>query len=110
MSSSKTIKIFLLDGEATGTKTIELSNWNGKSYLIPRNKLKEALNDRENREELDSQCVYLLIGKSEAGEQKVYVGEAEKFSKRITKHNKEKDFWNLVICFIAKDENLTKAH
>jgi len=110
MNKGKTVKIFLLDGEPTGSKTVELSNWNGKAYLIPRNKLPDISKDNDSKDELMSQCVYLLIGNSEEGKRVVYVGEAETYLTRINQHNKNKDFWNLAICFITKDENLTKAH
>jgi len=106
MSESKTLKIFLLDGEPTGTKIVEMSNWTGKAFIIPRKKIKNIL----QRKELNSQAVYFLIGENEEGDQSVYVGEAEEFKKRILQHNNNKDFWNSVICFISKDDNLTKAH
>jgi hypothetical protein len=110
MGNPKTIKVFLSDGEPTGTKIVELSNWTGISYLIPRARLKDTLTDINNRTDLDSQCVYFLIGENESNENCIYVGEAEEFSKRITQHNLMKDFWNLVMVFASKDDNLTKAH
>lgn len=106
MLQPKTLKIFLIDGEPTGTKIVEISNWIGKAFVIPRNKLKNIL----LRDELNSQAVYFLVGESEEGRQRVYVGEAEEFKKRIQQHDQTKDFWTSVICFISKDENLTKAH
>jgi len=39
----------------------------------------------------------------------VYIGEAESIKDRIKAHL-EKDFWNHIVFFISKDENLTKAH
>lgn len=110
MTKPKTIRIFLLDGSPTGTKTAEISNWTGKAYVIPRNRLKNSLKDKESKDELDSQCVYLLMGADEDDRDVVYVGEAECFIKRIEQHNRTKDFWNIAVCFISKDENLTKAH
>lgn len=110
INNAKTVKIFLIDGEPTGAKTVELSNWTGKAYLVPRNKLSKLAGDAESKKDLESQCVYLLIGDSEEGKQIVYVGEAENFLIRINQHNRNKEFWNLAICFITKDENLTKSH
>lgn len=109
--NSKTITIYLLDGDPTGAKTVELSNFTGKGYLIPINKIEEVLNDKENQEELGRQCVYFLHGESEDGKKSVYVGEAESFISRINQHKKnlKKDFWNMAICFMATDKNLTKA-
>lgn len=106
----KTIKIYLADGEPTGTKIVELSNWTGIAYLIPRNRLKSTLNNPENKSDLESQCVYFLIGESEDDGRNVYIGEAEEFAKRIIQHNQHKEFWNLAIVFLSKDDNLTKAH
>lgn len=106
----KTIKIFLADGEPTGTKIVELSNWTGIVYLIPRNRLKNSLINPDYKNDLDSQCVYFLIGESEEDKRTVYIGEAEEFSKRVSQHHQNKDFWNLVIVFTSKDDNLTKAH
>jgi hypothetical protein len=110
MKKPKTLKIFLLEGEPTGIKTVELSNWTGKAYFIPRNKLQDAISDSYTKSELESQGVYFLIGETEEGERRVYIGEAENFIDRIAHHHRNKDFWNTTVCFISKDENLTKAH
>lgn len=40
----------------------------------------------------------------------VYIGESENVFKRLADHDRKKDFWNEVIIFTSKDENLTKAH
>lgn len=102
--SPKTIKLFLLEGDPTGAKKVQLSNWSGMAFIIPRNKL-EVVNKRE---ELDKQCLYFLIGGTSMSPE-VYVGEAENFQKRIPQHQ-SKDFWNTCVVFLAKDENLSKAH
>lgn len=102
--SPKTIKLFLLDGDPTGAKKVQLSNWSGMAFVIPRNKL-EVVNKRE---ELGKQCLYFLIGGNSVSPE-VYVGEAENFQKRIPQHQ-SKDFWNTCVVFLAKDENLSKAH
>lgn len=46
----------------------------------------------------------------ETGNDAVYIGEAEQVSNRVQQHLSGKDFWNEVVCFTNKDENLTKAH
>lgn len=102
--SPKTIKIFLLEGDPTGAKKVQLSNWSGLAFVIPRSKL-EIVNKRD---ELNKQCIYFLIGGSSISPE-VYVGEAENFQKRIPQHQ-SKDFWNTCVVFLAKDENLSKAH
>ncbi len=100
----KTIKLFLLDGDPTGVKKVQLSNWSGVAFIIPRNKL-DVIN---RREELKKQCLYFLIGGTSISSE-VYVGEAENFQRRISQHQ-SKDFWNTCVVFLAKDENLSKAH
>lgn len=50
------------------------------------------------------------MGKDAEGKDQVYIGEAEEVYKRLTQHLNQKDFWNEVIVFISKDENLNKAH
>jgi len=102
----KTIKLFLIDGEPNGRMTCELSNWTGKAYRIPRILVKESA----DRDELKNPGVYLLFGKNEEGKEIVYIGEAEIIFDRLKQHLSQKDFWNEVITFISKDENLNKAH
>ncbi|SFV90718.1 hypothetical protein MNB_SV-4-1434 [hydrothermal vent metagenome] len=103
----KTIKLFLLDGIPNGRMTCELSNWTGKAYKIPRNKIKNS----SDRSELEGTGVYLLFGKSDDENKKVvYIGEVENIYKRLLQHLSEKDYWNEAVTFISKDDNLNKAH
>ncbi|MEN4761275.1 MULTISPECIES: GIY-YIG nuclease family protein [unclassified Chryseobacterium] len=102
----KTIKIFLIDGEPNGRLTCELSNWTGKAFKIPRNKIKISA----DRTELESTGIYILFGKSTDNKDLAYIGEGEEIYKRITQHVSGKDFWNEAVIFISKDENLNKAH
>lgn len=106
MKFGKTIKIFLIDGDPNGRMTCELSNWTGKAYKIPRIKIKEC----SDRPDLNSTGIYLLCGKTDDGKDMVYIGEAESVIKRLNQQIAQKDFWNEVIVFISKDENLNKAH
>jgi hypothetical protein len=103
-SNSKTVKIFLLQGDPTGVKIVQLMNWTGKAYVIPRIQIESV----SKRTELKSQCVYFLIGQDPEGNTTVYVGEAEEFIVRIKQH--ESKDWNYAIPFFSKDENLTKSH
>lgn len=106
MTFGKTIKIFLLDGDPNGRLTCELSNWTGKAYKIPRNKIKDC----SDRDDLTSTGVYLLFGRNDEAEDLVYIGEGEEILKRIIQHLPLKDFWHETIVFVSKDENLNKAH
>lgn len=101
-----TIKIFLTDGKPEGIRTAEISNWTGKAIAGPRSELAELL----KREELVNPGVYFLTGiDPETDEPTLYIGEAESVVKRLRQH-RERDDWNHAVCFVSKDENLTKAH
>ena len=104
--TSATIKLFLVHGDAKRLRTAELSNWTGKAVAGPRSELDGVL----ARDEAGKSGVYFLSGTdSEFGKPAVYVGEAESIRDRLRVHL-DKDFWNHVLFFISKDENLTKAH
>jgi len=103
---SATIKIFLVHGDAKRLRTAELSNWTGKAVAGPRSEFDNLL----SRDESANSGVYFLTGtEPDTGRTAVYIGEAESIRDRLRSHL-EKDFWNHIIFFISKDENLTKAH
>lgn len=106
MNEPLSIKIFLAKGSASSLRTAEISNWSGKAIACSRKELDELA----KREEATRPGVYFLIGNDiESGEPSVYVGEAEEVAKRLKQHI-SKEFWNQVVAFVSKDENLTKAH
>lgn len=72
MARSKTIKLFLMDGEATGRIKCSLANWTGIAYKIPRT----ALDRCKDIEYLQQSGVYFLFGTDENYDQIVYVGQA----------------------------------
>lgn len=103
----KTIRQFLIDGQADGRWATELSNWTGKAYKIPRT----YVNQCTDRDDLSNTGVYFLFGRNdETDEEQVYIGEAENIFNRLKQHLSEKDFWTECIVFISKDNNLNKAH
>ena len=106
MREPLSIKIFLAKGSSSGLRTAEISNWSGKAIACSRKELDEL----SKREESSRPGVYFLIGNDiETGEPSAYVGEAEEVAKRLKQHI-SKEFWNQVVAFTSKDENLTKAH
>lgn len=104
--TSATIKLFLPHGDARRLRVGEVSNWTGKALAAPRTELDDLL----AREETESSGVYFLLGvDADSGAPLAYIGEAEVIRDRLKQH-KVKDFWNSVVIFVSKDENLTKAH
>ena len=103
---SATIKIYLPHGDPKRLRTGEISNWSGKAVAGPRTELDQLL----KREEATNVGIYLLTGIDPiSGGPAVYIGEAESIQSRLKQHI-EKDFWNHVVYFTSKDENLTKSH
>lgn len=103
---SATIKLFLPHGDAKRLRVGEVSNWTGKALAAPRTELDDLL----VREEAERAGIYFLFGSDpELGDALAYIGEAEVIRDRLKQH-RAKDFWNAVVVFVSKDENLTKAH
>jgi hypothetical protein len=103
----KSIRIYLKDGTVTGIKFGEVVNQTIQSISCPRLRTSE-LNEYA---EAKRPGVYFLFGQDEeTGDPKAYIGEAENVYDRLQNHIANKDFWNEVIFFVSKDENLTKSH
>lgn len=104
--ASATIKIFLVHGDPKRLRTAEISNWTGKAVAGPRTEFDAVL----LRDESASSGIYFLTGNDpDTGKLAVYVGEAESIRDRVRSHL-DKDFWNSIVFFTSKDENLTKSH
>jgi hypothetical protein len=108
--NGRSIRIYLVDGDASGLLTAEVMNWSGKFVVAPRTMLKElAL-----REEVSRTGVYILSGPDpeNPSQDMIYVGEGDNVFKRITAHDKDpdKEFWTRCLAVISKDLNLTKGH
>ncbi|MBQ0009984.1 MAG: GIY-YIG nuclease family protein [Ruminococcus sp.] len=106
MSFSKTIQMFIFDGNPNGRIMCELSNWNGRVYKVSRNELIEFA----KRDDSENTGVYFLIGRNENNVDTVYIGEAEKMLTRLKQHLKDAEYWNDCIIVISKDNLLNKAH
>jgi hypothetical protein len=104
------IKIFLADGNPNGLRTAELGLSTCKAVVAPRSNLIGL----QGRPEACRTGVYILIGQDpeHAGREAIYVGEGDDVFDRIKIHDKDetKGFWDYVVLFVSKDENLTKAH
>lgn len=108
--AGRTIKIFLVDGTASGTRTAELGLSTIKALVVPRASLSAAM----QRSEPQRTGVYVLVGEDSDSPnlKRIYIGEGDVISGRIAAHNRDlsKDFWDEVVLLVSKDDNLTKAH
>lgn len=111
MASSKSINVFLIDGNTTGRIKCTMQNWTGVAYRIPRKSLDEcSKSGGKIVEHLRQSGIYFLIGYDEDNIPSIYVGQAaarkngEGLLNRLIEHRrseseKYKDYWNEAICF-----------
>ena len=106
MSRGKTIQIYLTDGEPTGIRTAELTTSISRAVIVPRKRVGEA----DKRGELRQPGLYFLFGFDD--EPRVYIGKSIDCMMRLKQHNGDpkKDFWNLAVAFITKDNSFTPTH
>lgn len=103
----KTITTYLIDGTPKGVQTVVISNRTMKAYNIPRTRI-DILKE-EDRKELRTPALYILMGEDENGKPKAYIGETENFDKRVRDHINKKDFWQRAIVFVSQAHDKTKA-
>lgn len=100
--SARTISIFLPDGNPNSVKIVDLSNRAIRCYLIPR----ASLSDIKARDELNRPSLYVLCDREGS---ELYIGECENFFHRIKNHEQNKDFWEIALVFLTKDNSLEKS-
>jgi hypothetical protein len=110
MKLGKTIRLYLLEGTASGPIQAEVINWTGQVFVIPRSDLSHVATQKD----IQRTGVYLLVGRSPKHGylDRVYVGEGDDVYKRLKAHETDpkKEFWDRAIAITSKDSNLTKAH
>lgn len=108
--AGKSVRLFFVDGTATGIVTAEIMNWTGHVLVAPRSRLGEAM----TREEASSTGIYFLVGEDpdRPNRTMIYIGEGDSVSARLRAHARDetKDFWSRACLVTSKDANLTKAH
>lgn len=109
MKYGKVISLYLINGNTDGVVCAYLSNWTGQAIKFSRSLISEV----KKREEVNKPGVYFLFNRNEdTNEIEIYIGESENIYNRLIQHIKDekKEFFNEVIAFTSKDEELTKSH
>ena len=90
--------ILLLDNPK-GLRLIEMANWSGKSFVVPRSKLK----DLKMRDDAKQPGLYILLGEG-AEKPSAYIGQSENVVERLLSHDsvREGDEWNTAIVFVGQ--------
>lgn len=99
---SKTIQIFLKDGDVNGVKIASLSNGLAKIYVVPRSIIEFV----QSREDLTKPSLYLLFDDERTT---VYIGETENFQNRVIQHLMNKSFWSWAVICVSVGEWMDKA-
>lgn len=97
----KTITTYLIDGTPQGPRMVYVSNKNCMATVVPRSKMGDVL----SRKELQKYALYILLGETDEGEPKAYIGETNNFSKRVRDHDQKKDFWSKALVFTSQNES-----
>jgi hypothetical protein len=93
------ITTILLDNNPKGLRLIEMANWSGKAFVVPRGKLKEL----RTREDAKQPGLYLLFGEGH-DRMSAYIGQSENVVDRLFSHdsNREEDEWNTAVVFVGE--------
>jgi hypothetical protein len=107
MPRSKTLKLFLIDGEPSGRIKCSLANWTGIAYKIPRTTLDKC----KDMDLLKQSGVYFLFGTDKSDNAVVYIGQAgmRKNGKglllRIQEPHASIDYWTEAIMFTTTNNS-----
>ena len=102
MNKPRLIQTYLIDGTLEGVRICEPSESSVKAILVPRLKLLDA----KKRDELTQPALYFLINNDNS---KAYIGESENFISRVVDHIKKKDWWDIAVVIVSKDNSLEKS-
>ena len=107
MPRGKTLKLFLIDGEASGRIKCSLANWTGIAYKIPRTYLDKC----KDLEFLKQSGVYFLFGTDKSDNPVVYIGQAgvrkngRGLLMRIQEPHSSIDYWTEAIMFTTTNNS-----
>ncbi len=93
---SKVVTILTLGDDPNGVKIAELSNWKGRTLVIPRGHLASV----REREEVNEAGAYFLFGEGEK-RPRAYIGQSENCYLRLASHDREREEeqWNVAMTF-----------
>ena len=98
-----TIRTKLLDKTLSGARIIDMgSTFSCQLYVIPRDKMSQIAKE----DLLHQYCFYILLGITDDGHPKAYIGQSNDFHRRIRDHQSRKEFWNTALVFISKSNEI----
>ncbi|AMD87723.1 methionine sulfoxide reductase [Actinomyces radicidentis] len=106
--TGKHIELFLVDGEAGGLRTADVSGWTGHLLAGPRSDLKCLL----DRPEASGNGAYVLLGDDPdcVENLRCYIGKTESFTNRFRDHDRKKDWWDRAVLITSRDASFNEGH
>lgn len=97
--------VFWADGSADGLWLATKAGWTGLALVCPKTHWTKA----SGRAEFSRAGVYVLVSPSHAGDEVVYIGEADVLRNRLNNHYVNRE-WTRVVVFTSSDGSPNKAH
>lgn len=97
-----TISTQLLSGTLDGPRIVQSFAKLCSMYISPR----DVALDIAGRHIPRKHCLYILVGETEQGEPKAYIGQTRDFQRRVREHLANKSFWNTAIVFISRADGI----
>ena len=96
------IEILVPKGEPNGLRIIKLAGWIGRAFVIPRVDLSEI----KDMTEASYPAVYFLFGEPKNDKPIVYIGQTDKFFRRMNQQNADRDDdnWNVALVFTGESD------
>ena len=107
MSRPQTIQIFLPTGDPRSLRTAEITTRIVRVVEVPRSQLTDFLKTQDAQQV----GIYFLLGDlSDAGLQRVYIGQSGCVGTRLVQHHQKKDFWNRALVVVSLTNSMTQTH
>ena len=104
MATSKKLETIYHNGKPDGIRSIRKNLSTMTTYVIPRSLLTEAKSISGSHRP----GIYYLINESDDNKiAQIYIGQTRNGVDRLEDHNRQKDFWNKAIMFLAESKTFT---
>lgn len=104
MATSKKLETIYHNGKPDGIRSIRKNLSTMTTYVIPRSLLAEA----RGISGINRPGIYYLINESDDNKiAQIYIGQTRNGVVRLDDHNRQKDFWNKAIMFLAESKTFT---
>lgn len=105
MIHGRQLRLFLADGTGSGPRFYEIENRTIQAIVIPATRIAEIIT--ETWSEFQKPGVYLVLGSTEEGAERLYIGKGENVAKRVQSHPDKLDFEVISLLLVtSKDQNL----